>query len=82
MKDTIDKISEISNPDQYETPLDLYDTLQIIDKLIKELQSNYSKEIGKVIRLSRETESVRRGALSEDYDDVWKYNTNDIINKK
>lgn len=35
----------------------------------------------KAIEMARETESVRRGALSEDWDDVEKYTEEEIINK-
>lgn len=38
------------------------------------------EDIKTAIRLARETESVRRGALSEDWDDVQKYSEIDIIN--
>jgi len=37
------------------------------------------EDIRKAIELARETESVRRGALSEDWDDVEKYDEMDII---
>lgn len=37
-------------------------------------------DIKKAIELARETESVRRGALSEDWDDIEKHNETDIIN--
>jgi hypothetical protein len=37
-------------------------------------------DIRKAIELARETESVRRGALSEDWDDIEKYDEMDIIN--
>jgi hypothetical protein len=37
-------------------------------------------DIIKAIELARETESVRRGALSEDWDDIEKYSKKDIIN--
>lgn len=36
-------------------------------------------DIRKAIELARETESVRRGALSEDWDDIEKYDEMDII---
>lgn len=36
-------------------------------------------DIRKAIKLARKTESVRRGALSEDWDDVEKYDEMDII---
>jgi len=37
------------------------------------------EDIKKAIELARETESVRRGALSEDWDDIEKYDEMDII---
>ncbi len=37
------------------------------------------EDIREAIELARETESVRRGALSEDWDDVEKYDEMDII---
>jgi hypothetical protein len=37
------------------------------------------EDIRKAIELARETESVRRGALSEDWDDIEKYDEMDII---
>jgi hypothetical protein len=36
-------------------------------------------DIKKAIELARETESVRKGALSEDWDDIEKYDEMDII---
>jgi len=44
-------------------------------------EKKYTEEdIRKAIELARETESVRRGALSEDWDDIEKYDEMDIIN--
>jgi hypothetical protein len=37
------------------------------------------QDLRKAIELARETESVRRGALSEDWDDIEKYDEMDII---
>jgi len=37
------------------------------------------EDIKKAIEIARETESVRRGALSEDWDDIEKYDEMDII---
>ena len=37
------------------------------------------EDIIKAIKLARETESIRRGALSGDWDDVEKYDEMDII---
>ena len=44
------------------------------------MDNKYTEEdIKKAIKLARETESVRRGALSEDWDDIEKYDEMDII---
>ena len=44
------------------------------------VDKKYTEEdIKKAIELARETESVRRGALSEDWDDIEKYDEMDII---
>jgi hypothetical protein len=44
------------------------------------VNKRYTEEdIKMAIELARETESVRRGALSEDWDDIEKYDEMDII---
>jgi hypothetical protein len=44
------------------------------------IDKKYTEEdVRKAIELARETESVRRGALSEDWDDIEKYDEMDII---
>lgn len=46
----------------------------------QDMDKKYTEEdIKKAIELARETESVRRGALSEDWDDIEKYDEMDII---
>jgi hypothetical protein len=46
----------------------------------EDMAKKYTEEdVRKAIELARETESVRRGALSEDWDDIEKYDEMDII---
>jgi len=57
------------------------DKVETIHKLLQDnADKKYTEEdIRKAIELARETESVRRGALSEDWDDIEKYDEMDII---
>ena len=66
------KDERVVNSDEFDTVANQIINLYADKKYTEE-------DVRKAIKLSRETESVRRGALSEDWDDVEKYDERDII---
>lgn len=73
---------ELLNPNPIDITSLISDNNGVITfKQPKQVDSEIEAVMLKAIEMARETESVRRGALSEDWDDVEKYTEEEIINK-
>ena len=76
---TADRIKEIQDKTAFPDSVSVCQALLQVWNECEQDKKYTEEDLRKAIELARETESVRRGALSEDWDDIEKYDEMDII---
>ena len=76
---TADRIKEIQDKTAFPDSVSVCQALLQVWNECEQDKKYTEEDLRKAIELARETESERRGALSEDWDDVEKYDVCEII---